>query len=69
MDKIKKIEKEMAKLQAQKEVLDLKLQDEAIYQDKAQLNELLKAHQQVQIELEEKELVWLELNEQLEVSN
>lgn len=66
MDKIKKVEKEMSKLQAQKEALDIQLQDEAIYQDKAQLSELLKAHQQVQVELEEKELIWLELNEQLE---
>ncbi|WP_440682646.1 ribosomal protection-like ABC-F family protein [Cysteiniphilum halobium] len=66
MDKIKKTEKEMSTLQAQKEAFDIKLQDEAIYQDKMQLNEVLKAHQQAQMELEEKELTWLELNAQLE---
>ncbi|WP_119328986.1 ABC-F family ATP-binding cassette domain-containing protein [Cysteiniphilum halobium] len=66
MDKIKKTEKEMSTLQAQKEAFDIKLQDEAIYQDKTQLNEVLKAHQQTQMELEEKELTWLELNAQLE---
>ncbi|WP_116964536.1 ribosomal protection-like ABC-F family protein [Fastidiosibacter lacustris] len=65
-DKIKKIEEIIAKLQQQKSKLDIQLQDEALYQDKQQLNIILQAHTEIQMELEKSELEWLSLHEELE---
>jgi ATP-binding cassette subfamily F protein 3 len=65
-DKVNKLEKEITRLQAQKKLFDLRLQDEAFYQDKVQLNEVLAAQQQLQTEIDAKELIWIELVEELE---
>lgn len=65
---LQKIEKRMEKLNAQKQKLEQQLADSGVYQDseKEQLKSLLLEQSTVQGELEELEINWLEISEQLE---
>jgi ATP-binding cassette subfamily F protein 3 len=66
--KVKAVEQRMEKLQAQLNALEQSLADTELYQvdKKSELQEVLRQRGQLQSELEECELDWLDLHEQLE---
>ena len=65
---VEQIETRMAKLQTNKAICDERLNDPALYTavDKAELQQLLKQQAEYATQLEDDEMRWLELQEQLE---
>ena len=70
-NKLKKLEKQMEDLSANKEMLEEKLADNNIYDEsnKEVLKRLLEEQGQVDNELQQVEIDWLEVSEELEVAN
>ncbi|NPU95024.1 MAG: ATP-binding cassette domain-containing protein [Gammaproteobacteria bacterium] len=65
---IEKLESEIVKLEQQKKAIEEQLADTAIYEavNKAKLGELLKQQGAIGSTLEEKELAWMEVSEQMQ---
>ena len=65
---IEKLESEIVKLEQQKKAIEEQLADTAIYEavNKAKLGELLKQQGTIGSTLEEKELAWMEVSEQMQ---
>ena len=70
-NKLKKLEKQMEDLSANKELLEGKLADNEIYDEsnKEILKKLLQEQGQVDNDLQQVEIDWLEVSEELEVAN
>lgn len=70
-NKLKNLEKQMEKLSSSKETLEEKLSDNTIYNDsnKDTLKKLLEGQGQVNNELQQVEMDWLEVSEELELAN
>ena len=70
-NKLKKLEKQMEDLSANKEMLEEKLADNNIYDEsnKEVLKKLLEEQGQVDNELQQVEIDWLEVSEEFEVAN
>ena len=65
---LQKLQKELAKLQTNKAACDERLNEPALYSatDKTELQQLLKQQAEYATQLEDDEMRWLELQEQLE---
>lgn len=70
-NKLKTLEKQMEQLSSSKETLEEKLSDNTIYNDsnKDTLKKLLEEQGQVNNELQQVEMDWLEVSEELELAN
>lgn len=65
-DKIKKLERNIDKLQKQNAEMEVLLEDQSLYNDKVKLQEVLDKHTQIKTKLEITEAEWLESLEELE---
>lgn len=70
-NKLKKLEKQMEDLSANKEILEEKLADNSIYDEsnKEVLKKILEEQGKVDNDLQQVEIDWLEVSEELEVAN
>jgi len=70
-NKLKKLEKQMEELSASKELLEAKLADNNVYDEsnKENLKKLLEDQGQVDNNLQQVEMDWLDVSEELEVAN